>query len=129
MKDLNALAAEVHAVAVDHGFWEGETSTEPSDRNPFEVMALVHEEVSEVIREIRKGFATDDLYFECKHGTGLSHQYLPGSKPGGIPAELADIILRVLDACGAWNVDIEKAMALKMEYNMNRPYRHGGMKA
>jgi hypothetical protein len=42
---------------------------------------------------------------------------------------MADIIIRVLDACAAWGIDIEQAMALKMEYNINRPYRHGDKRA
>lgn len=47
-------------------------------------------------------------------------------KPEGIPAELADIIIRVLDICGANGIDIARALADKMAYNETRDYRHGG---
>lgn len=47
-------------------------------------------------------------------------------KPEGIPSELADIIIRVLDTCGAWGVDIDTAVRTKLEFNRSRPYRHGG---
>lgn len=50
-------------------------------------------------------------------------------KPEGIPTELADIIIRVLDICGANNIDIQGALDEKMEYNMTRPYRHGGKRS
>lgn len=47
-------------------------------------------------------------------------------KPEGVPSELADIIIRVLDMCGWYGIDIEAAVAEKMEYNETRSYRHGG---
>lgn len=47
-------------------------------------------------------------------------------KPEGIPSELADIIIRVLDICGHLDIDIANALADKMAYNETRPYRHGG---
>jgi NTP pyrophosphatase (non-canonical NTP hydrolase) len=47
-------------------------------------------------------------------------------KPEGIPSELADVIIRVLDMCGALGIDIAAALADKMAFNETRPYRHGG---
>lgn len=47
-------------------------------------------------------------------------------KPEGIPSELADIIIRVLDICAANGIDIAAAIADKMAFNETRPYRHGG---
>lgn len=47
-------------------------------------------------------------------------------KPEGIPSELADIIIRVLDICGTHGIDIASAIADKMAYNETRSYRHGG---
>jgi NTP pyrophosphatase (non-canonical NTP hydrolase) len=46
-------------------------------------------------------------------------------KPEGVPSEFADIIIRVLDACGAYGIDIEEAVQLKMEYNRTRPFKNG----
>ena len=40
--------------------------------------------------------------------------------------ELADIIIRVFSFCGAFKIDLETAIARKMEYNKARPKdRHG----
>lgn len=55
---------------------------------------------------------------------------LQGSvKPEGIPTELADIIIRVLDVCAYLGIDIEDAIADKMNYNEHRPHRHGGKRS
>ena len=47
-------------------------------------------------------------------------------KPEGIPSELADIIIRVLDIAAFHHIDIAAAIADKMAYNESRTYRHGG---
>lgn len=47
-------------------------------------------------------------------------------KPEGVPTEMADIIIRVLDAACAYGIDIDKAIAEKVAYNRTRPYKHGG---
>jgi NTP pyrophosphatase (non-canonical NTP hydrolase) len=44
----------------------------------------------------------------------------------GFPVELADVIIRVLDLCGKFGIDLRAAVAMKMAYNESRPYRHGG---
>ena len=49
-------------------------------------------------------------------------------KPEGIAAELADVIIRVLDYCAYAGIDIENVLEVKHEYNKSRPYRHGGKK-
>ena len=50
-------------------------------------------------------------------------------KPEGVPIELADCIIRILDTCAHYGIDIEKAIELKMAYNKTRTYRHGGKAA
>jgi NTP pyrophosphatase (non-canonical NTP hydrolase) len=49
-------------------------------------------------------------------------------KPEGIPSEMADIIIRVLDIAGYYGIDIERAMLVKAKYNESRSHRHGGKK-
>lgn len=50
-------------------------------------------------------------------------------KPVGLPSELADIIIRVLDFAAQQRIDIDLAVVEKMEYNASREHRHGGKAA
>ena len=49
-----------------------------------------------------------------------------GKKPEGIPVELADCVIRIMDYCGKVGIDLEEAIRIKHEYNKTRPYKHGG---
>lgn len=57
--------------------------------------------------------------------TALDTEVYAGNngKPEGIPIELADVIIRVLDYCGYAGIDIDAAISQKHEYNRTRPYR------
>jgi NTP pyrophosphatase (non-canonical NTP hydrolase) len=43
---------------------------------------------------------------------------------GEVGEELADIVIRVFDLAEGFNIDIEKEINKKMEYNKTRPYMH-----
>ena len=49
-------------------------------------------------------------------------------KPVGVPSEMADALIRILDICAAWGIDIEEAVKLKREYNATRGHMNGGKK-
>ena len=51
--------------------------------------------------------------------------YEDGKKLCGIPSELADVVIRIFDFCGGNDIDLEKVILEKMEYNETRPYKHG----
>ena len=48
------------------------------------------------------------------------------SKPEGVTSELADVLIRIFDFCGKYQLPLGKILIEKMEYNKKRPYRHGG---
>ena len=106
IKSIGVLVREAHQNAIDKGFYE-----EPITFG--ELIALVHSELSEALEDFRAGRAINEIYYE-------------GEKPCGIPIELADVLIRIFDACGYYGIDLEGAVKKKMHYNATRPQRHGG---
>lgn len=47
------------------------------------------------------------------------------NKPAGVPIELADCVIRIMHFCDKHNIDLEKAVEMKMTYNDRREFRHG----
>ena len=126
---LNQLRDNVHENAVKHGWWDKEKSF-------GDFIALCHSKLSEALEEYRN--LQYDTYWKCPKCKSHIYQdqlYLlkhhlvcckEPMKPEGIPIELADTIIRILDFCGEEGIDIEKAIDIKHKYNETRPYRHGG---
>ena len=127
---LNKLRDEIHQNAVEHGWWDEE-------RSFGDIIALCHSELSEALEQYRNNAQPTEIYYsctkECTFNNGECDATVPGvfshcpePKPEGIPIELADCIIRILDYCGQERIDIEEAVRLKMKYNKTRPYKHGG---
>lgn len=145
--NFNELAQRIHETAKSKGWWNEEyldaeamyrgekvTATVVAPRNFGGVLMLVVSEVSEALEEYRNGHAFDAIRYVHPDGTVCAAEEMcpigidsgGEAKPEGIPIELADVIIRVLDACAAYNIDIDTAMQNKMLYNTTRPHRHGG---
>jgi len=71
------------------------------DRNNAELIALMHSELSEALEAMR----TDNWAM--------------------IAEELADVVIRVMDFCEARGINLEEEIINKLEYNKQRPYKHG----
>ena len=102
---INSLGAEIHAVNRVNGWWDKE-------RNPYELIALMHSELSEAVEYLRKGNPKSD-HINCD----------------GVTEEMADTIIRILDFCAGTSVDIGRAIMEKTAFNAKRGYRHGGKQA
>lgn len=101
MFDFIGFAKDVHQVAVEHGWWEGE-------RDEAEIYALIHSEWSEALEEHRAGRPM--VWQMClldgsACGEGACNHWEDGDcdagemdpKPEGIAVELIDGVLRCMD--------------------------------
>jgi NTP pyrophosphatase (non-canonical NTP hydrolase) len=109
---FNDLAAAVHQNARNKGFWDASTDVGMK-------IALAHGELSEALEDYRK-IDSAMLRFirleDDEHGQ---------SKPEGMPVELADVIIRVLDLAAYMGFDMDEAIRLKVAFNAGRPMMHG----
>lgn len=116
-----------------------------------EKLALIHEEISEALGEIRSGKATTEVYYSNviklppvfdaisteEHRTWKEQDWEPiddalpndGSrpvlKPEGFGVELADAVIRIADLAYLTGLDLGALILEKMTYNGTRPHKHG----
>jgi len=106
---IKQLVTESHSTAKSKGWWDEKI-------NIGEKVALMHSELSEALEEYRS------------HGEKKVYQRKSDGKPEGFIFELADTVIRIADLCGELDLNLEKALKTKMQFNKTRPYRHGNKK-
>ena len=104
---LNALIPEIHQIAVEHGWWEGE-------RDYGDIIALIHSELSEALEEYRRG--KPNFYFVRNDDWNGRLAAWKGEKPEGILVELADCIIRILDYFGKEGYQIQEWIPARYEF-------------
>ncbi len=117
---------EVRRVNAEHG-WESKV-TEDNPGMFSEKMLLVISEISEALEEFRDHRPIAAMYFHTNEDGTLKRDSNGHFKPEGIPIEIADAVIRILDFCEANGIDLEEAIYIKHEYNKTRPFKHGGKK-
>lgn len=106
MSSIQEVQKMIHENAMNHGWWE-------SEREFGTLIALWHFELSEALEEIRKGHGINETY------------YTDSGKMVGVPSELADVVIRVMDICEHYGINLESTILEKYEYNKNRPFKYG----
>ena len=96
----------VHDMAKEKGWWRDK-------RNDGELIALMHSELSEALEGLRAGNPTSEK---------LGKPFTQAEE------ELADLVIRLMDMAAARGWNIPEAILEKVQYNAERPYRHGGKK-
>lgn len=111
---IETLQRKIHQSNIDAGWWtdlgtnqdlaeECRKDTRFGKALVAEKLALIHSEVSEAMEAARKNLMDDKL---------------PHRK--GIEVELADAVIRILDLCGALELDLAGAIQEKLAYNAKR---------
>lgn len=137
MQELVHLAGTNSAAKGFHEDWPTVFESQEANNREYQLaitekLALIHEEISEALGEIRSGHAAGKVYYR---GDGLvwdSQKYdtdgvgrIPMRKPEGFGIELADAVIRIADLAYLTGVDLGAAIIEKAEYNATRPRKHG----
>lgn len=126
-KGLRRSQAIVKDVNERHGWYE-------EDRTFGDSIALLHSELSEALEEYRDHGLADTTMQRCHdsqcgdstwdHDCPTPDPSRP-DKPEGHASEAADVLVRLLDHCERFGIDLAAEFIRKVEYNDSRPYRHG----
>jgi NTP pyrophosphatase (non-canonical NTP hydrolase) len=136
-KSLQEMQEEVTSWCERKG-WRGRGSAPVTFGD---TMALLHSEVSEALEAYRDHRLMDatGTYNPSEHDAGCAYanpgdgyamactcSFKETAKPEGVGSEFADVLIRLLDDCGRWGVDLAFEYERKMAYNEKRPFQHGG---
>lgn len=129
---LNELAKKCFESARAKGF----DSYTPENADlviPRDLMLIVAE-LSEALEALRDGRRAKLEYFLERipllkgMNTDAGQICFKNAIKDSFEDELADALIRIMHLCGMLNIDIDKHVELKLQYNATRPVMHGGKK-
>jgi len=113
---LHSEASEMLEAFREHGTDEPPRGV-TSDGNPYvwpdHVQALAHA----IDEDPFATFEQVDEVLLAQHGV---------CKPEGVGSEAADVLIRLLDTCERYGIDLDHEFERKIAFNATRGHRHGG---
>lgn len=103
LDSIKAAMRSANQTAKDKGWWD-------TERNDGEMIALMHAELSEALEGMRDG--------------NPPSRHIP--EFSAVEEEFADVFIRIFDTCQVRGYRLGEAILAKMQFNQNRPHKHGG---
>ena len=133
MNNLNKLSKQIYESNKLRGF-------DASKENIGQTLMLVVSELAEALEADRKDkrkmlnvfeqdldyakLSISDFETENENCDWLKNRFETTIKDT-FEDEIADSLIRLFDLCGAFGIDIDKHVDLKLRYNSTRSYKHG----
>jgi len=129
-ESLGVFDEMIYMVNRDNGWFD-------DDRRFGEDIALLHSEGSEMLEAYRDHGMEDVV--EITHADGRTRVLAADDpdvavavslgmkvKPVSVGSEAADVLIRLLDTCHRYGIDLAAETARKVTFNATRGYKHGG---
>jgi hypothetical protein len=109
----------------DHGVDEAAHRKALLHWQGMKIMLMVSE-LAEGVEELRAGNGANETYYPDGARAQWYVDGVPQHKPEGLPSELADTVIRILDFCYTEEIDLQGMIQEKLDYNQTRGIKHGG---
>jgi NTP pyrophosphatase (non-canonical NTP hydrolase) len=119
---IQELTEEIRRLCTEKG-WRRDVIASKTGYEFAAYIALAHSELSEALEAYRDKVWSDTktIIKASSETEGALEQ-----KPVGVGPELADVIIRIIDMCDIWGINIEYELERVIAYGWTRPYKHGG---
>lgn len=123
---LTTMSKEIHRDNYNKGFYDLPYAI-PSDYVVMKQLLLIITEIAEATEVLRKDGINYKLEPIFKNTLTLEDAVLDFklNYKDKFQDEIADTFIRLLDLCGYLDIDIDKWIEAKLEYNKTREYKHG----
>lgn len=127
MIELNKLAAKVFQGNKEKGFWDDSSKDVKDKKDVALKLMLITSELGEAMEAHRKGYFAEKIAFNnaIQEKPEEFKDFFEDDIKDTFEDEIADALIRILDMCGGYNIDIDFHVENKLKYNATRPKLHG----